>query len=307
MELNTPILFIAFNRPDTTKIVFDRIRQAKPKKLYVVIDGPRENRNGEKHRCKEVTEITNNIDWNCDAKYRIREKNIGCRASVVDAISWVFEIEDRVIIIEDDVVPELNFFSFAEDLLEKYLLDERIGMISGTNYTPILNQNGDYLFSRYAHIWGWATWKRVWSKFDVECPDLEISLRRNNLRKMIPNKVERLYFKNFFSIWLEKQKNGTANAWGPFYFFYIFKNNYLSIVPNSNLVSNIGVEGEHTNSTLYQHFWETDTNYKLNKHPNMVEHSIEYDKIHFDKHINRIKTPTLFQRIVIKFKSILPK
>ena len=125
-----PVLLIAFNRPNTTREVFESIRKVRPEKLYVAIDGPRHYKQGESDVCEQVIEITKNVNWKCETKYLIREKNLGCKYGVSGAISWALENEESVIVIEDDIVPVSSFFYFAEALLEKYKNDERIAMIS---------------------------------------------------------------------------------------------------------------------------------------------------------------------------------
>tara|TARA_B110000902_G_scaffold63988_1_gene75815 strand:+ start:4009 stop:4926 length:918 start_codon:yes stop_codon:yes gene_type:complete len=303
--VEAPILFIAFNRPDTTKVVFQRLRELKPRKLYVTIDGPREGRKQEVLLCDEVHEICKNIDWECQVKYKVREKNLGCRNAIVDAISWVLAIEDRVIIIEDDVVPEFSFFDFANELLEKYKNDEKVGMISANNYTPLEGSKEDYHFSNYAHIWGWATWRRAWNIFDIDCPEMKEQLKRRNFNNIISGKKERKYFKWFFNLWLDRKKKGTADAWGPYWFFNILFKNQFSIVPKSNLAKNIGTEGLHTNSQNSQHFRPTSSDYKIQSHPNKVIHSSKYDQYHFENHIYQEVPPTILKRISIKFSNLI--
>jgi hypothetical protein len=305
MAIDAPVLLIAFKRPETTQIVFNRLREVKTKKLFVAIDGPRSSSKDEYLLCEQVLGISKQIDWECDAQYRIRETNMGCRDAVVDAISWVFTQEDRVIIVEDDVVPEMAFFEFAQELLEYYKDDSRIGMISGNNYTQIIENDGDYLFSRYAHIWGWATWKRVWNDFDVSCPEIERTLLKNNFNKMIKGRSERRFFKKYFSFWLAKQKLKQANAWGPFFFFHILYKGYLSVVPALNLSTNIGIVGEHTFERVDQHFWPTAQDFKIRSHPKRVKQNEKYDKYHFKKHINREKPPAFIKRVINRLLRIL--
>lgn len=152
--LETPILLIGFNRPDTTKQVFDKIREVQPSKLYVAVDGPRHNKVNEAELVDNVRQIVKQVNWNCNANYLFQENNVGCKHGVTGAISWALENEDRIIVVEDDVVAPPSFFYFAENLLEKYKDDERIAMISGNNYTPLDTLKSDYLFSKYGHIWG---------------------------------------------------------------------------------------------------------------------------------------------------------
>lgn len=303
-QLSTPVLLIAFNRPDTTQIAFDSIRKVKPKKLYVAIDGPRSDKLGEIDLCNQVLEITKNVDWECDAKYWIRKKNLGCKLGVTGAISWSMEKEDRIIIIEDDIVPVPAFFYFADELLEKYKNNERIAMISANQYTPIIMED-DYLFTKNGHIWGWATWKRVWDIFDVNVPGLEETVNNGLKDLSFVNGKECKYYKKYFSLLRENIRNKTENAWGPQFSFFRHKNNLLSIAPKVNLASNIGMSSSRTDdvSLVNKHYYPADDSFVLSKHPVVVKVNPDYESHHFTKHINK-KRP-LHKRIFKKIVNIL--
>lgn len=308
-KINAPILLIAFNRPDTTQVVFNKIRELQPRKLYVAIDGPRTSKVNEATLCKNVEEITKNVDWECDAHYLIREKNLGCKHAVSGAISWVFEKEESVIILEDDIVPSLSFFTFAEEMLIKYATDDRIVMISGNNYTPLQVNDADYLFSKYGHIWGWATWKRAWAKFDVNVPDIHEAINSNLSGLNFTSSNEKRFYLNYFKSMQKRVIAGSINAWGPQYTFYRFNNNLLSIVPKVNLCSNIGVESSREEASTIQNsnsnYYPADNNFIVKKHPDHVFLNVEYDRLHFKNHINNRKSP-IWKRIFKKIKGIIP-
>jgi hypothetical protein len=298
--LNSPILLITFNRPNTTLKVLDAIKNARPTKLYVFNDGPRIGNPNDMELCKEVRKIVQEEEWDFTPKYYFSNTNLGCKAGVVKAISWVFEKEDRVIIVEDDVVPVVSFFYFAEEMLEKYKNDERIAMISGNNYTPINSIDSDYYFSRYGHIWGWATWKRIWDKFDVNVPDLKQAIQTGLLDSLTSGRRERNYLNFYFKLLLKEISNNTNNAWGPSFFYFRVRNNLLSIVPKVNLCTNIGFEGTHNTGKDDAHLWPTDKNFILKKYPSSVRCNIKYDKYHFNKHINKERPLYLYERILRK-------
>ncbi|SED68106.1 hypothetical protein SAMN04487765_0705 [Tenacibaculum sp. MAR_2010_89] len=306
MSLNiaSPVLLIAFNRPDTTREAFESIRKVKPKKLYVAIDGPRSDKEGEDDLCKEVIEITKKVDWECETKYLIREKNVGCKYGVSKAISWALESEDRVIVIEDDIIPVPSFFAFAEELLEKYKNDDTIAMISGNNYTPIESMDVDYTFSKYGHIWGWATWKRVWDQFDVEVPNLQKAIDSNLSSMDFVDKKEKKNTKKAFKKLSLKIATKTENTWDHQFVFFRFQNNLLSIVPKFNLCSNIGESSSRTNTIASSNdfYYPSDNSFVLKKHPNEVTRNLEYDKYHFKKHING---KTFFEKILYKINKKL--
>ena len=133
--LKSPVLFLVFNRPDTTRRVLEAIRQAQPSQLFIAADGPREGKSGEAEKCADVRRIVNEgIDWDCEVKTLFRDKNLGCKVAVSRAIDWFFEHVEEGIILEDDCLPHPTFFRFCEELLNKYRDDERIGQISGDNF-----------------------------------------------------------------------------------------------------------------------------------------------------------------------------
>jgi hypothetical protein len=214
---------------------------------------------------------------------------VGCKLGVSGAISWVFENEDRAIIIEDDIIAVPEFFNFAENLLERYKTDERIAMVSANNYTPFPTTDGDYLFSQYGHIWGWATWKRVWDKFDVSVPQIHDAVK-NNLPKMnFASAPEKKYLKIYFKKLANNLKNKTENTWDSQFTFFRFQNNLLSIVPRVNLASNIGENSSRendNNSKPMEHFYNSDLDFSLKNHPKEIDWNKEYDTYHFKKHIN---------------------
>lgn len=161
---NSAILLLIFNRLDTTQLVFEAIQKVKPPRLYIASDGARIDKLSEDSLVGDVRNyVINNIDWDCEVKTLFREENLGCKLAVSGAISWFFQNEGHGIILEDDCLPDHSFFRFCEEMLLKYSDDERIGMISGDNFQFGGSQVEDsYYFSRYPHIWGWATWKRAW-------------------------------------------------------------------------------------------------------------------------------------------------
>ena len=164
---NVPILFLIFNRPETTELVMGAIRAARPQKLYVAADGPRGGKAGEAKRCAEARVLATQVDWACEVRTLFRERNLGCRNAVSSAITWFFEHEPEGIILEDDCLPSNDFFPYCADLLERHRDDERVMAICGSAYADIgPNYPSSYYFSYYADMWGWATWRRAWQHYD---------------------------------------------------------------------------------------------------------------------------------------------
>lgn len=242
MPYNTPILFIIFNRPDYAKKVFDAIKKAQPTKLFIAADGPRPNKPQDQELCNQTRAIVNLIDWECEVKTLFQNKNLGCGKGVSSAIDWFFDHVEQGIILEDDCVPHESFFPFCAELLEKYKNDESIMMISGTSY--LFNKETSahsYFFSRFFAIWGWATWKRAWEKFDFTISDWRIKKHPLSLFKIFKNIQITKFWANYFDE-IKKQK---IDTWDIQWSYACILNHGLAITPFHNLISNIGAEGVH--------------------------------------------------------------
>jgi len=244
--LNTAVLFLVFNRPDATAQVFEAIRQARPPRLYVAADGPRVGREGEAGRVAAVREIATAVDWPCEVKTLFRDKNLGCKYAVSGAITWFFEQEKQGIILEDDCLPHPEFFRFCEAMLERYERDERVWMITGNNFQGG-RRRGDasYYFSKYSHIWGWATWRRAWSQYDAEIQFWPEWRDSDDWIAAVPDAVERRYWTKI----LNTEYSGGVDTWDYQWQAVLFRNRGLSVVPNVNLVSNIGFGSSATHTT----------------------------------------------------------
>ena len=243
--MNTPILFLIFNRPDTTKKVFDVIREVKPKQLFIAADGPRIGKIGEKEKCEETRKIINQIDWDCEIKTLFRNENLGCGKAVSMAITWFFENVEEGIILEDDCLPDLSFFEYCEALLQKFRYNEKIYMISGDNFLPeSLRLKESYYFSIFPHIWGWATWRRAWDKYSFKMEGFSDFVKDNKIEKILNKKEIQDYFLDRFS----EVYKGNIDTWDYQWVYSIWKNNGLSVAPSINLISNIGFssDGTHT-------------------------------------------------------------
>jgi hypothetical protein len=300
--ITTPILIISFNRPDISAQTFDYVRKAQPQKLYVAVDGPRSDKEGEAKLVQQVKKVVEKVDWPCETHYKYNETNNGAEVTVSSAISWVFESEEYAIILEDDIIAPLSFIKFAQEMLIKYKDDERIGTVTGSNFTPIpIRNNTDYFFAKYGHSWGWATWKRAWDSFDlnIKVPQKHLSL---NFLKTITNseKEAKFYQKQFNQI----NKRGQGNStWDNIGNYFLRVNNRLSVIPRVNLTSNIGEYGLHARGKSDHHFRPFDENFKVINHPQKVECFTEYDIHHFNNYIYKPKT--FYKRVINKIKRFL--
>lgn len=274
-KLNTPILLIGFNRPDLIERVFSQIRLVKPEKLYLAVDGAR-NKN-EEIKVNLVKDIIKLIDWECEVKTLFADKNYGCNLGPVRAMNWFFQNEEMGIILEDDVLADESFFYYCQELLEKYKCNKKIGSISGNNFQfGIKNGKGDYYFSKYSHSCGWATWRRSWNLFDIKIKDYE-KFKEIVLNKVFNKYIDKLYWKLIFS----EIVDGTIDsAWDYQWNWMMWKNKMLGIIPNNNLVKNIGFNREDATHTKFRSkFAEimVDPIMFPLKHPEFIVRSIEAD------------------------------
>jgi hypothetical protein len=237
MKIQTPIVFIIFNRPDLTERVFNVIRQAQPTQLFVIADAPRQNRPDEEVKCAATRKIIEKVDWDCEVRTNYAKTNLGIKSRISTGLNWVFDIVERAIILEDDCLPELSFFRFCEELLEKYQNDDRIMTLSGNNFQFGRKRTEySYYFSRYTLIWGWATWRRAWQKYDVEMNHWDSVRNDNWLHDILVDSRAVKYWSGLFQGCYEE----TIDSWALPWTFTCWIQNSLSIVPHINLVSNIG-------------------------------------------------------------------
>ena len=242
----TPILFLIFNRPDLTKQVFDKIREIKPLQLFIAADGPRTDRPGDQELCRKTREIIGLIDWKCDVKTLFRDENLGCGLAVSESITWFFEYVEDGIILEDDCLPSISFFTYCSVLLDRYRFNDKIMHIGGDNFQlGRMVQKGGYYYSSLTHVWGWATWKRAWNKYDYRMKDYTDLGMSSNLNKIFRNRGVSNYWLDI----LNNTRNGYINTWDYQWQFTLWHYGGVSIVPKNNLVSNIGFSADATHTT----------------------------------------------------------
>lgn len=243
--MRSPVAMLIFNRPDTTARVFEAVRQARPLQLLVVADGPRPDRTGEAEQCAKARSIISRIDWKCDVQTNFAESNLGCRKRVSSGLDWVFQTVPEAIILEDDCLPHPTFFRFCDELLERYRDDERVMMVSGDNFQFGRKRTGhSYYFSRYTHIWGWASWRRAWQHYDVDMKQWPAAKECGLLTDILDDSGAVRHWRNIF----DRVSRGEINTWDYQWTFACWLQSGLSIIPNVNLVSNVGFHAGATHT-----------------------------------------------------------
>lgn len=278
--MNTPVLFLIYNRPEYTQKVFKSIREAEPNKLFIHVDGPKKDEQEDIELCERTREIVNNVDWDCEVKTLFRDRNLGCKLGMSGGITWFFENVAEGIILEDDCLPNKSFFAYCEKLLYKYRNNENVLMISGSNPATFVDIDSDYFFSYFYHIWGWATWRRSWKKFDINISDWPKFRDSDFLKQKFPNNVDnRAFIKQMFDQIYGKK----ASVWGVQWTYICLVNGGYAILPKHNLISNIGITGTHEMNNNQLMLKTKEINFKKFKHPDKIEVDHDVDKYLFEK------------------------
>lgn len=273
-----PLLLLTYNRPDFTEKLIASLRRFQPSIIYFSSDGARTRK--EQKIVNEVRSLADSIDWPCRVVKKFVSKNLGCGRCVSSAISWFFEHESEGVILEDDCLPEPGFIPYTSELLRRYRTTRSVMQISGCNFLGCLKDvSTSYIFARYAHPWGWATWRRAWRYYDFRLKAFSSKGSWPKIKAAFESKEEQDYW---FSL-LTQIKNGHIDTWDYQWMYAIWHQNGLAILPTMNLVKNIGI-GPRATHTKEQKYFPHDrlvTNAKpcnKLKHPATIKLHQEIDR-----------------------------
>ena len=244
MSLETPIAFCIFNRPELTRQVFAAIARAKPNTMFVIGDGARSGCTAETQLVEQTRAIVDQVDWDCDVKLNFSDANLGCKKRMATGLSWAFEQAEELIILEDDCLPDDSFFGYCQQLLRRYRDDQRIMMISGDNFQSTRRTRNSYYFSRWPHIWGWASWRRAWRHFDVSLSSWPEVKANQNLKSVFGSEQE---YRHWAAV-LDRQHAGEIDTWDFPWAYACWLNSGLAILPEYNLIKNLGFGPEATHT-----------------------------------------------------------
>jgi hypothetical protein len=243
--LESPLVFIIFNRPETTRRVWERIRAVQPRRLFVIADGPRADRPADSELCATVRRIVEQTDWPCEVSREYSTPNLGAAVRVSSGLDWVFAQVDEAIILEDDCLPDPTFFPFCTELLARYRDEPRVAQIAGCSFQGADHDGRtSYYFSRYPHCWGWATWRRAWKNYDHSMRAWREERGGEWLSRWVGDPVERRIWEQSFDATL----SGAVDAWGYRWVLAIWRTGGLVIQPYRNLISNIGFGTDATHT-----------------------------------------------------------
>lgn len=244
-NVDSPVLFLVFNRPGPTRLVFEQIRRARPRRLYVSADGPRKDRPGDAALCEEVRQVVAAVDWPCKVELRAHAFNLGTGDAVSSAIDWFFLHESEGIILEDDCLPDPSFFRFCDELLARYRDDMSVMSIAGCfQLGPQFQPDTSYFFTRNVDVWGWATWRRAWEKYDRQMSRWP-GLRQSAWLLEIGGRKD---FRKFWTAAFDRAHSGAVDAWDYQWLFSTWLHEGVSAVPRANLIRNIGFAPDATHT-----------------------------------------------------------
>lgn len=261
IKMKTPILLNLYNRPKYTNKLINSLSIAKPRKIYISIDGPKNKL--DQFRIKKVIDLTKNIEWKCKKIYKLNKKNFGCKDSVSSAIEWFFKNEKYGVILEDDTLPSKHFLDFSEKFLVKYINNSKISMITGFNPLNVSTKNDELSFflSHHYPIWGWATWARAWRGYKKELTnkDLKIFFKKNLFSSLLTKSYLKQKFTTHKTYW--------KDTWDIQWVFHCMKKKTYCLTPSINLIENIDDKYFFNHNNLIKKLNNSKFKIKLNLKP----------------------------------------
>lgn len=246
--MTTPVAIVFFNRIEPLKRLVARLADVRPPKVYLIADGARSDRLGEAEKVAACRAFMRTLPWPCKVEVNFASENLGCRKRVTSGLDWVFEHEERAIVLEDDCIPEVEFFPWVERMLKRYAKDERVLSVGGTNLRPqVCDPSVDCVFTKYAMIWGWATWRRAWRMNDGNLERFPMMCAEHGFKKWLGKWRAEWYWRYLLT--------HVKSSWGYRWSFTHFAHQAFCVVPPVNLVTNIGmtdVNATHTRGNPYE-------------------------------------------------------
>lgn len=300
--MKTPVAFVVFNRVECAQRTLAAIRAARPPRLFVIADGPRPTRPGEAEKCAAVRQVIDaGIDWPCEVERNYAATNLGCAERLASGLTWAFSRSERLVILEDDCLPDPSFFGFCDELLERYADDTRVGQISGCPiFTSEIPRSTSYVFSRYGSIWGWASWRRAWNYYDLRLESWPRFAAAGGLEALVHSRAEYAKRKRLYDGMHGRE---TFDSWDYQWGYAKFSQGLLSAVACRNLIENTGFGADGTH-------YGPDDKFALQRlaidtplrHPEFVIPDLAFDRAYSAAETKNMFGPPLWQRIVRKAK-----
>lgn len=239
------VVLLTFNRPESAARVLKQIREARPAHLFYVSDAARDDRPRESELVDRTRDLADTVDWPCQVHRVFADRNMGCAQRVSSAVTEALTVVERVVVLEDDCVADPSFFPYCQNVLVRYANDLRVMSVTGDNFQRgIRRTDASYYFSKYPHCWGWATWRRAWNHFDLSISQWPTIRDAGYLSGFCQSDAELQYWTDIF----DRVHQGKIDSWAYPWQLCCWMNHGLTVVPEVNLVSNIGY-GERATHT----------------------------------------------------------
>ncbi len=277
------VALLFFRRPDHLRQVVEQVARSRPATLLLVADGPRIGNAQDAQLCEQARAVVEKIDWPCDVRRNYADSNMGCRRRIASGLDWIFEQVEEAIILEDDCLPDPSFFPYCAELLEHYRENTRIMHIGGANLQLGAKRTHDsYYFSKYAHVWGWASWRRAWKRYDVNMSAWKTQRFANLPDPTYMDSLE----EQLWAPQLDDTASGKIDTWDNQWQYTCWRNGGLAITPATNLIRNIGFDAlaTHTNATSRWANLPLEPLAFPLRHPQSIERNLAADQWEYEEH-----------------------
>ena len=302
--MNSAVALIIFNRPDCTAMTLAAIRAARPPRLFVIADGPRAHRPEDAAMCAAARKVVDEgVDWPCEVERNYSDTNLGCGIRPATGLTWAFSRSERLIVLEDDCVPDPSFFWFCDEMLERYADDSRGGQISGCPcHFSTIDRPTSYIFSRNGPCWGWASWRRAWDSYDITMaswPEFSASAAVSTLGFSPAERVRRI------ALYGSLYKTQRTDVWDYQWSYAKARRGMLSIMPCRNLIENVGFDGGGTHFAPGSKFGLVRSHLERPlRHPELVVPDARFDRAYSEEFLSTHGAP-LWRRAIRKVRRIL--
>ncbi len=297
--LRVPVVLLAYNRPDLTERVLERVLEARPALLLIVADGPKES-DEDRRRCRATQALFDAIPSTIEQRRCVAPANLGCKRRVASGLEWAFSQVEAALILEDDVLPEPDFFAFCETMLDRFRHEEDVLSITSLGFDVPPSGEDSYFFSRYPNPWGWATWRRAWQHYSEDMRDWSRVRKPRAIRRLFSDEDEQSYWRYIF----DRQARGEIDSWAYHWFYSSFRRGGLHVRPHGNLVRNLGFreDATHTRDPEHQNALLTPTAISTPlRHPGLIRRDEECDRRlyrrAFHKEVPSTETEVAFGRL----------
>lgn len=294
--LKTAVVLFIYNRPELTKKLIKILKDVKPKKLLIVADGPKAGSEFDRKLCLETRSSVEDVTWDCEVIRSYSDSNLGLKQRIVSGLKWVFELEERAIILEDDCHPSRSFFSFCDELLDLYSGDGRVGMIQGGSFGDTHSLVDSYYFSNRPKIWGWATWRRAHEIYE---PNLDSWKRLDSRQKIALLRKRGLSAAEARRTIRTLNRVDSIDTWDYQWVVSMWLNGLTSATPRVNLVKNNGF-GEAATHTVFESLSADLPTHTLEEpisHPNDVVPNLKIDSSESRQRLKRSLRQSVFHPV----------